>query len=276
LSDTLGKILGQPVIIDNKPGGSGSIATSTFLAAPQDGQTWLMAVNGFFSEAPHTIKLNFDPLKDAKPLVEMGGGGLVLVGNPSLPAKNMRELVSWARTNAGKVSFASYSPGSLSHVLGLLMNKAEGLDMLHVPYKGSPPALQDIMGGSIHMMFDAPPSSLPLIKAGKLRAFAVTTPQRLDVLPDVPTMAELGYKDMTRLIWLGIWTSPNVPAAAQHRMRSAVLQALEVPTVRQRLVDIGFVINTKNPSTTEQLVKQLASEYASIGEILKSINYKPE
>jgi tripartite-type tricarboxylate transporter receptor subunit TctC len=276
LSDSLGKSLGQPVIIDNKPGGSGSIATSAFLAAPQDGQTWLMAVNGFFSEAPHTIKLNFDPLKDAKPLVEIGGGGLVLVGNPNLPAKNMRELVSWARKNSDKASFASFSPGSLSHVLGLLLNKAESLNILHVPYKGSPPALQDIMGGSADMMFDAPPSSLPLIRAGKLRAFAVTSPQRLEVLPDVPTLSELGYKDMTRLAWLGIWTTPNVPAASQQRMRSAVLEALETPTVRQRLTDLGFVINTKNPASSEQLTKQLASEFTAIGETLKSINYKPE
>ncbi|MEY2872709.1 MAG: extra-cytoplasmic solute receptor protein, partial [Pseudomonadota bacterium] len=207
VGEALAKSLAQPVIVDNKAGGSGSIATSAFLAAPHDGQTWLMAVNGFFSEAPHTVKLSFDPLKDAKPLVEIGGGGLVLVGDPNLPAKDMRELVSWARTNKGKVSFASYSAGSLSHVLGLLLNKAEGLDMLHVPYKGSPPALQEIRAGLVHVMFDAPPSSLPLIRAGKLRAFAVTSPQRMAALPDVPTLAELGYKDMTRSAWLGVWTT---------------------------------------------------------------------
>lgn len=276
LGDVVGKILGQPVIIDNKPGGSGSIATSAFLGAPHDGQTWLLAVNGFFSEAPHSIKLSFDPMKDTKPLVEIGGGGLVLVGNPALPPKNLAELVTWVRANKGKVSFASFSPGSLSHVLGLLLNKAEGLDMLHVPYKGSPPALQDIMGGSVQFMFDAPPSSLPLILAGKLRAYAVTSPQRLEALPDVPTMAELGYKDMTRTAWLGVWTTPDAPGAAQQRMRAAMLQALAQPAVRQRLVDLGFTINTANPATPEQLARQLANEYASIGETLKSINYKPE
>lgn len=276
LGDAVGKILGQPVVIDNKPGGSGSIATSAFLGAPRDGQTWLLAVNGFFSEAPHSIKLSFDPMKDAKPLVEIGGGGLVLVGNRALPPKNMVELVTWVRANKGKVSFASFSPGSLSHVLGLLLNKAEGLDMLHVPYKGSPPALQDIMGGSVQLMFDAPPSSLPLIQAGKLRAYAVTSPQRLEALPDVPTMAELGYKDMTRTAWLGVWTTPDAPSSAQQRMRGALLQALAQPAVRQRLADLGFTINTANPATPEQLARQLANEYASIGETLKSIGYKPE
>jgi len=276
LGESLSKILAQPVIIENKAGGAGSIATTAFLAAPHDGQTWLMAVNGFFSEAPHTVKLSFDPLKDAKPLVEIGGGGLVLVGDAALPAGNMRELVSWLRTNKGKASFASYSAGSLSHVLGLLLNKAEGLDMLHVPYKGSPPALQEIMAGLVNIMFDGPPSSLPLIRAGKLRAFAVTSPQRLAVLPDVPTLAELGYKDMTRTAWVGVWTTPDMPAAAQQRMRAALLQAMDQPTVRQRLGDFGFTINTKDPATPEQLARQLAADHASIGETLKSINYKPE
>ncbi len=183
MADAVAKILGQTVIVENKPGGSGSIATSTFLAAPHDGRTWLLAVNGFFSEAPHSVKLNFDPLKDAKPLVELGGGGLVLVVNATLPVKSVHELVNWTRANPGKVSYASFSAGSISHVLGLLLNKAEGLDMLHVPYKGSPPALQDLMGGSVQLMFDAPPSSLPLIRAGKLRALAVTSAQRMDACP---------------------------------------------------------------------------------------------
>src|SRR4030095_3232231 len=144
ISDALSKVLGQPVVVDNKPGGSGSLATQAFLAAPRDGKTWLMAVNGFFSEAPHSVKVPFNPLKDAKPLVEIGSTRLVLVGSSTLPARNMPELMAWAKANKGKLSFASYSNGSLSHVLGLLMNRAEGLDMLHVPYKGSPPALQDL------------------------------------------------------------------------------------------------------------------------------------
>lgn len=276
LGESLSKILARPVIVENKAGGAGSIATTAFLAAPHDGQTWLMAVNGFFSEAPHSVKLSFDPLKDAKPLVEIGGGGLVLVGDPKLPATDMRELVAWARANKGKATFASYSAGSLSHVLGLLLNKAEGLDMLHVPYRGSPPALQEVMAGLVNVMFDGPPSSLPLIRSGKLRAFAVTSPQRMAVLPDVPTLAELGYKDMTRSAWVGVWTTPDVPAEAQQRMRAALLQAMEQPAVQQRLGDFGFTINTKAPATPEQLARQLAADYASIGETLKSINYKPE
>lgn len=276
LGNALSIVLGQSVIIDNKPGGSGSIATSAFLSAPRDGQTWLMAVNGFFSEAPHTIKTKFDGLKETKPLVEIGGGGLVLVGNAALPPKNMHELVEWVRANKGKVSFASYSPGSLSHVLGLLLNKADGLDMLHIGYKGSPPALQDLLGGQVQFMFDAPPTSLPHINAGKLRAFAVTSLQRLAVLPNVPTMAELGYKDMTRTAWLGVWTTPDSPADAQVRMRAAMLQVLAQPDIRQRLSDLAISVNTVNSATSAQLERKLASEFSAIGETLQSINYKPE
>lgn len=276
LADAVGKILGQTVIVENKPGGSGSIATSSFLSAPHDGQTWLLAVNGFFSEAPHTIKLNFDPLKDAKPLAELGGGGLVLVVNAAMPVKSVRELVSWVRANPGKASYASFSAGSISHVLGLLLNKAEGLDMLHVPYKGSPPALQDLMGDSVQLMFDGPPSALPLVRAGKLRALAVTSAQRMDVLPDVPTMAELGYRDMTRLSWLGVWTTPDAPAAAQQRMRAALLQALEQPAIKQRFADLGFGIPAGAPASPDQLAQRLAAEFAAIGATLKSVNYRPE
>ena len=276
LTEAMSHHLGQPVIVDNKPGGSGSIATQAFLSAPNDGNTWLMAVNGFFSEAPYTIKLNFDPLKVAIPLVEIGGGGLVLVGNPSIPAKNYRELINWIRANRGSTTFASYSPGSLSHVMGLLLNKAEGLDMLHVPYKGSPPALQDLMGGQVNLMFDAPPSSLPLIKSGKLKAFAVTSPKRNESMPDVPTLAELGLENLTRTSWLGIWTTSTISATSQQRMRNAVLSALEQTAVRQRMLELGTETPIGTPKTQEQLIRRLAADHAAIGETLRSINYRPE
>lgn len=274
--EALGKVLGQPVIVDNRPGAGGSLAVGAMLAAPRDGQTWLFAVNGFFSEAPHSIKLKYDPLKDVKPVVEVGGNGLVLVGEPKLPARNMKELVAWIKANKGKVSFASYTTGSLSHVLGLQLNKAEGLDMLHVGYKGSPPALQDLMGGQVQLMFDAPTTSVPLVKAGKLRAFAVTSAHRLPLLPDVPTFDELGYKDMTRAAWLAFWTTPDMPAVLQQRMRAATLQVLETPAIKQRLQELSIETNTSTPPTSEALSTRLAADHAAMGSALKSINYQPE
>jgi tripartite-type tricarboxylate transporter receptor subunit TctC len=275
-SDHLARQLGQPVIVENRPGGIGSLATGAFLSAPHDGQTWLLAVNGFFSEAPHTLKLNFDPLKDVRPLVEIGGGGLVLVGNATLPPKTLPELVAWVKGNPGKVNYASYSPGSLSHVLGLQLNKVAGLDMLHVGYKGSPPAQQDLIGGQVQFMFDAPPSALPFIKSGKLRAFAVTSPQRMALLPDVPTLAELGYKDLTRTSWVALWTTPDTPEPAQRRMREASLKALEQPALRTRFGEIGVEIQAGTPMAPEQMSRQLAADHAAMGDTLKAINYKPE
>lgn len=277
VADALGSILDQPVVVENRPGGMGTIASTAFLAAPRDGQTWLFAVNGFFSEAPYSVKMRFDPLKDVKPLVEVGiNGGLVLVGDADLPPKTLKELVEWVKARKGKVSYASYSAGSLSHVLGLLLNRAEGLDMLHVPYKGSPPALQDIMAHQVQFMFDAPATSLPLIRSGKLRAFAVTSAERIAQLPDVPTLAELGYRGMTRTAWLAVWTTPDVPSEAQQHMRAATLAALAQPGVRQRLAEVAINVETRNPATPEELARRLQADHAAIGETLRSIGYQPE
>ena len=275
-AESLGKQLGQTVIIDNRAGAMGTLATGAFLAAPRDGQTWLLAVNGYFSESPHTLKPTYDPLKDVKPLVEITGGGLVLVGSASLPPKNLAELVAWVKANAGKVNIASYSAGSLSHVLALQLNKAAGLDMLHVGYKGTAPAEQDLLGGQVQFMFDAPPSALPFIKSGKLRAYAVTSPQRMPLLPDVPTMAELGFKDLTRTVWVALWTTPDTPEALQQRMRDASLKALEQPALRARLTEMGVQVPAGTPMSPDQMSRQLAADYAAMGETLKSINYKPE
>jgi tripartite-type tricarboxylate transporter receptor subunit TctC len=248
----------------------------SFLSAPRDGHTYLVSINGLFTELPHSLKPKYDPLKDVKPLVELAGSGLVLVGNPALPPRTMAELVAWVKANRGKVNFASYTPGTLSHVMGLLLNKAEGLDMQHVGYKGSPPALQDVMGGQVQFMFDGLATSVPNIKAGKLRAFAVTSPERSPALPDVPTMAELGYKDMTRTAWLGLWCPPDAPAAAQQRVRDETLKALATPAIRDRLMLLGLAVNTARPPTSEEMWKSMAADYKAVGDTLKSVNYKPE
>jgi tripartite-type tricarboxylate transporter receptor subunit TctC len=188
----------------------------------------------------------------------------------------MAEMVAYVKANPGKVNFASYSPGTLSHVMGLQLNKLAGLDMQHIGYKGSPPAVQDVMGGQVQFMFDGLATSVPQIKAGKLRAFAVSSPQRSHALPDVPTLAELGYKDMTRTAWLALWTLPDAPAAAQQRIREETLKVLATPAVRDRLMAVGLNVNTTNPPSPDEMAKTLAADYKSVGEMLKSVDYKPE
>ena len=276
IGDGLGRNLGQPLIVDNKPGALGAIVMDSFMSAPRDGLTLLLSVNGLFTEIPHSLKPRYDPLKDVKPLVEVAGSGLVLVGNAALPPRTLAELVAWVKANPGKVNFASYTPGTLSHVLGLQLNKRAGLDMQHIGYKGSPPALQDVIGGQVQFMFDGLATSIPHIRAGKLRAFAVSAPERSHALPDVPTLAELGYADMSRTAWLGLWVHPDAPAAVQQRLRDETLKVLAQPAVRERLMALGLNVNTARPPTSDELWKSLAADHASVGETLRSVNYRPE
>lgn len=276
VADGLTKQTGQTIIVDNKPGALGAIVMDAFLTAPHDGLTVLMSVNGLVTELPHTLKPKYDPLKDLKPLVEVAGGGLVLVGNPALPPKNLAEMITWVKANPGKVNFASYTPGTLSHVMGLMLNKAAGLDMQHIGYKGSPPALQDVMGGQVQFMFDGLATSVPNIRAGKLRAFAVSAPERSHALPDVPTLAELGYPDMTRTAWLGFWGHPDAPAAMQQRVRDETLKVLAVPALRDRLMGLGLNVNTAKPPSPDDMARANASDFKAVGDMLKSVNYKPE
>jgi tripartite-type tricarboxylate transporter receptor subunit TctC len=275
VAEPMSKRLGQPVIVDNRPGALGAIVMDAFLGAPRDGHTLLLSVNGLFTEIPHTIKPKYDPVKDVRPIVELAGSGLVLVGHPGVPARTLAELVAWVRANPGKVNFASYTAGTISHVLGLQLNALAGLDMQHVAYKGSPPALQDVMGGQVPLMFDGPATSVPNLRAGKLRAFAVSAPARSGALPDVPTFAESGFPAMTRTAWLGLFSTPDAPAPAQQRLRDEALAALALPAVRERLTTLGLEVETVNPRTPEQLSRSIEADHRSIGETLRSVGYRP-
>jgi tripartite-type tricarboxylate transporter receptor subunit TctC len=186
------------------------------------------------------VKLKTDMAAEIKPLVEVARGGLVMVGNPSLPAKTLPEVIAYVKANPGKVNFASYTAGTMSHVMGLQLNKAAGIDMLHVGYKGATPALQDRMGGQVQLMFDGLATSIPLIKGGKIKAFAVSLPKRSPLLPEVPTFAELGYLQLEGVPWMGLWVKPDMPAALQVQIREAALKAVNQPALRERLVDVGF------------------------------------
>lgn len=274
LADNLSRETGQAVVVDPRPGAGGVLAVNELSQAPHDGYTVLVAVNSLVSEIPHIVKLRVDMATEIKPVAELSRGGLVLVGSPSVPAKNFGELMTWVKTHPGTVNYASYTAGTLSHVMGLQLNKAAGIDMTHVGYKGSTPALTDVMGGHVPLMFDAMPSSLPLVKAGKIKAFAVSTPKRSALLPDVPTFTELGYPQLEATGWMGLWVKPDVPAAQQAKVREAALRVLALPAVRERLQDIGF--EAGQPRSPEELTKSLSADYQRMGAVLKSIDFKPE
>jgi len=275
VAETMSKNIGQPVIVDDRPGGMGAIAVDAFLAAPRDGYTIIFAPSSLVTEVPYTIKPKYDPMKDLVPLVDIATIGLVLVANTSLPIKNLPDMIAYVKSHPGQVNFASYSPGTISHVKGLQLNKVAGLDMQHVGYRGTPPALQDVMSGQVQFMFDGIATSLPNIRGGKLRALAVTLGKRSAVLPDVPTLAELGYPDLTQTVGMGFWTTPDVPANVQGRLRAELLKVLGNPALRDRLVSYGL-----DPAAATQSVddirKSLSLDYERTGQILRSINYKPE
>lgn len=275
LGEALSKNIGQSVVVENKPGGLGAIVMDAFLAAPRDGYTYVLSVNSLVTEIPYTIKPKYDPHKDIKPLVKLSGGGLVLVSSSALPPKNFADMIAYVKAHPGKISFASYTPGTSSHIRGLQLNKQAGLDMQHVGYKGSPPALQDVMGGQVQFMFDGLATSTPLIKSGKLRPYAVTASKRAAVLPDVPTMIELGYPDMTQMSWMGLWTTPDVPAAVQQRMRTEVLKVLHQPAIKEKLAATGLEVPDEATTPEDMMVSNL-KDYELAGQILRAVNYKPE
>lgn len=274
LSEGLATLLKQPVMVDNKPGAAGVIGLQELLKAPRDGHTLMVGVNGVVSEIPHVIKLPVEPIKELRPVAELARTGLLMVGAPNVPATNLKEAVAHVKANPGKISYASYSTGSMSHTLGLEFNKLAGLDMVHVGYKGSPPALTDVMGGHISYMFDGPATSIPMIKTGKVKAFATTSPTRMAILPDVPTFAELGYKDMTEVLWMGLWLAHDVPATAQTTLREAVMKVLAQPAVKERFAALGM--EPGSPASPDELSRGLRVAFDKQAATLKAIGFKPE
>lgn len=274
MADQLTRDTGQPVIVEPKPGAGGVLAVHELSQAPRDGVTLLLAVNSLVSEVPHLIKGKADMATEVRPLVQLARGGLVLVGNAELPVRTLPELVDYVKRKPGQVHYASYSTGTMSHLLGLQLNQAAGLDMLHIGYKGSTPALTELMGGHVALMFDGLATSLPLIKAGRIKPFAVSLPHRSPLLPEVPTFAESGYPQLTAVAWLGLWCKPEVPADVQARVRDEVMKLLAQPALRQRLVELG--LEPGQPLSPEALEAGLRADFDRVGALLRAIDFKPE
>lgn len=274
LAEPLGQALGRAVIVEPKPGAAGVLAVQALRQAPADGDTLMVAVNSLVSEVPHALKLPLDMAQAIRPVAELARGGLVLVGRPDLPPSTLAELLAYARARPGQLDVASYSPGTMSHVLGLLLNRAAGIELVHVGYKGSTPALADVMGGHVALMFDGLATSLPLLRGGRLKAYALSLPERSPLLPSVPTFAELGYPQLTAVGWLGLWSLPGLAPAPRDRLLEAVRAALADPALRTRLADLGF--EPGGARSPAQLQAQLETESARVAAVLRSIGFKPE
>lgn len=250
LQDALTRILKQPVVLENRGGAGGSIGMAEVARAPADGLTIGVATLSTHGVNPAVYsKLPYNPTKDFVGVTEIVKAPGVIVINPAvLPVKNFAELVAYLKANPGKVSYATPGNGTIGHMWGELFKSSTGTSMVHIPYRGAGPAINDVLAGQVAVYFDQVASSLPYVKAGKLKALAVSWPQRLDVLPDVPTYAELGYKQANEPSWFGLVAPAGTPAAAVDRIQQAVAQALKEPALRERLAGLGLYPSGTTPA----------------------------
>ncbi len=274
LAELLSRQLGKPVVVDNKPGAGGIIGIQELLKSPRDGHTMLVTVNGVLSEIPHAMKLPLDPMREVYPLAEVARTGLVLVAAPQLPVNSLAEAIAHVKNNPGKTSYASYSAGTSAHTLGLELNKLAGLDMLHVPFPGEAPALTQVMGGQIPFSFNGPAAALPLIKTGKLKALATTSPKRMRTLPDVPTFTELGYPSLNETVWIGAFITPDVPVAVRNQLFDAVQAALQDASMKQRILASGM--DLPHATRPEELYKSLQQASTKHAATLQQVGFKLE
>jgi len=272
ISKWLTERIGQPIVVETKPGASGNIAIQTALAAPADGYTVVQVAASSAINATLFESLSFDLLRDLTPVAGLASFPFAMNVNPALPVKTVAELIVLAKANPGKISMASFGRGSTSHLAGELFKTMTGVSMTHVPYRGSPPANVDLMSGQVQVMFDTLVGSLPHIRSGTIRALAVASSSRLDVLPDVPTVADTvpGFEVSG---WNGLAVRKGVPAEIVERLNAEINAGLGDPTVKARIAQA-----TALPLllSTAQLGAYMAAETEKWGKVIRTANIKPD
>ena len=257
--------LGQAVVVDNKPGATGTIGGAMVAKAAPDGHTALMTTIGAQAIAPHLLaKLPYDPLTDLEPVVLVGTIPHLLVVAASQPWTSVNELLAAARARSGGIAFASGGNGTILQMQAELLAMRTGVKFLHVPYKGDTPALQDTLGAQVQFMFAPVAAALPHVKAGKLRALAVTAAARLKVLPEVPTMAEAGQKDFVVEQWQGVYLPARTPAATVQRLNSAINNALREPAVAELADKLGVTLVGGAPQRLAEVQKADSATWARV------------
>ena len=235
------KNTGQALLVDNKPGGSGIIAAQNVMASAPDGYTLLLANTSMFTINPHTFsKLPYDPEKTFRPVTNFLGASMVMAVNASVPANNVKEFVAYAKANPGKVSFASFTAGNSSHFAGVILNQRAGIDMIHVPFNGTPPAVQNLVGGQVNAAFLPLLAVKPHMESGKVKVLAVTSPQRSLLMPNVATFREQGYPDLDIYIWAAIAAPTAVPDALIARLNSEFRKALGSADIKDKWRAMDF------------------------------------
>src|SRR5262245_28298206 len=262
----------QPFVIENRPGAGGNIGTETAVRASPDGYTLLLVGVGAAINATLYEKLNFNFMRDIAPVAAIGHVPNVMEVNPSFPAKTVPEFIVYAKANPGKINMASGGSGTAAHVTGELFKMMTGINMTHVPYRGSAPALTDLIGGQVQVTFDPLPSSIEHIKAGKLRALAVTTATRADTLPDIPTVGEF-VPNYEASAWYGVGVPKVTPAEIIGMLNREINAALGDPTIKTRIADLGGAVL---PGPPAEFGKLIADETEKWGKVIKFAGIKPE
>ncbi|EFV84207.1 tripartite tricarboxylate transporter substrate binding protein [Achromobacter xylosoxidans] len=263
VADKLGPMLKQTVVVENKPGASNTLAAD-LAAKSGDGHTMVMGVSTAHAIAPHLLKLGYDNDRDLTPVVFVGAVPNILVVNNQLPAKSVQELIALLKRKPGEYNFASSGSGSTQHIAAELFKDATGVQMTHIPYRGSGPAMVDLMGGQVQIAFETASSVIPHIKSGKVRALAVLSARRNPQLPDVPTMAEAGVSGVEMSAWYGIYMPGNTPAAVQQRVHDSVNAVLAMPETQTRLQAIGADISPMSQAQFAQFHQAENQRYAAI------------
>ncbi|GAA4402245.1 tripartite tricarboxylate transporter substrate binding protein BugD [Quisquiliibacterium transsilvanicum] len=263
------KALGQSVIVENKPGAGGTLGADNVAKAAPDGYRVLVWHIGMSTSPALYRRLSFDPLKDFEYVGLINDVPMTLLVRPSHPSKNLAELVTWAKANTDKATLANAGLGAASHLCGLMFQQAIGTQLVTVPYKGTAPALADLMGNQVDVLCDQTTNTTPQIKGGRVRALALTAPSRLASLPDVPTAAEAGLKGFELGIWHGMYAPKGTPKPVLDKLVSAMQAALASPEVKNRFAELGSVIYPVAQQTPEALQKHLKAEIDKWGPVIR-------
>ena len=269
----MSEALGQPIVVENRPGAGTITATEAAARAEPDGHFLLAVGAPIYLNTALGIKTPYDPLKDLAPVsLLVNNPGLLLVG-PSVSARNVKELVALSKSQKGGLSYASAGPGSIAHLAGELLKARIGIDMLHIPYKGSAPALADLMGGQLPVAIDAMIPSGAQVKAGKVRALAILSTERSPLLPDVPTIAEAGFPGLEASATFGLMLPGKTPPAVIAKVHAAMRRAISHPATRKQLDEMGYQVVANTP---EQFATFLREQIATWTKIVKDNNIKPD
>ncbi|HEY1461122.1 MAG TPA: tripartite tricarboxylate transporter substrate binding protein [Casimicrobiaceae bacterium] len=273
LGDKLGESMKQSFVVDNRPGASNTIAADFTAKSPPDGYTLLVATNTGQAIAPHLMRLNFDTLKDLVPIALVMVVPNVLIVSPSVTAKDVRELVAQMKAKPEAFNYASSGAGSTQHLAGEAFKKLAGVQMTHIPYKGSSQAHADMLGGQAQIMFDTTSSAIGQIKSGKLRPLAVTSPKRSPELPDVPTLAEAGYPGLEMTTWYGVFAPAGTPRDVVARLYAEISAVLKSPDVQKRIA--GLAGEPGNMSSAE-FAELNRADYERYGKLIREAGIKLE